>query len=121
MAAEKFWAAEDAYFMLRGQFDTGRISQQQFEEKLRAQMVQDARGRYWMLGADSGKWYFYDGQNWVQGDPLAGAAPLSATPRRTPANPATASQLGIEPADSPPATAASAPGERSFPVLPFLL
>ena len=32
-------------------------------------------GRYWMLGADSGKWYYYDGARWIQGEPYAGATP----------------------------------------------
>jgi hypothetical protein len=28
-------------------------------------------GRYWMLGADSGKWYVHDGQTWVEAAPPA--------------------------------------------------
>ena len=55
MAAEKFRASEDAYFRLRGQFDTGRITAEQFDERVRELAVQDAQGRYWMPGADSGK------------------------------------------------------------------
>lgn len=74
MAADKYRHAEEEYFRLRGQFDTGRLSQEDFDEKLRALMVQDEQGRYWMLGADSGKWYYYDGAKWVTGDPFPGAA-----------------------------------------------
>ena len=53
---DQYQHSEDEYFKLRGQFDTGRLTQEEFDEKLRALMVQDEQGRYWMLGADSGKW-----------------------------------------------------------------
>jgi len=32
-------------------------------------MVEDAQGKFWMLGADSGKWYVHDGQTWVEAEP----------------------------------------------------
>src|ERR1700694_4082842 len=113
MAADKFRHAEDEYFKLRGQFDTGRLTQDQFDEKLRELMQQDEQGRYWMLGADSAKWYFYDGTKWVQGAPYQGAeipiAPAQETGSYTPANPPasppaspTTSPPPVSPTTSPP-------------------
>lgn len=119
MAADKYRHAEDEYFKLRGQFDAGRISQEQFDEKLRALMQQDAQGRYWMLGADSAKWYFYDGAKWVQGDPYPGAPvppPLTAAPPLPPPAaslaPSVAPALSIPPASLP---------KRSLPLVPLLI
>lgn len=119
MAADKYRHAEDEYFKLRGQFDTGRLSQEQFDEKLRALMLQDEQGRYWMLGADSGKWYYYDGTKWVQGDPYPGAsmpppvvAAAAVPPSTSPASP---------PSPLSPASPSSSPGGRRIPLVPILV
>ncbi len=120
---DRYKHAEEEYFKLRGQFDTGRITQEQFDEKLRELMIQDANGRYWMIGADSGKWYFYDGAKWVQGEPYVGAsppplaAPVEALPAAPPSLPSAnvpASQLAFI---QPPPTASA----RSFPLVPILI
>lgn len=103
---DRYRQAEQEYFKLRGQFDTGRISQEQFDEKLRELIQQDAQGRYWMLGADSGKWYFYDGTKWVQGDPYAGAAPPPVA--APPAPPVTTSP-------TPPSTGRTEPRASAAP------
>ena len=115
MAADKFKHAEEEYFKLRGQFDTKRITQEQFDEKLRALMVQDEQGRYWMLGADSGKWYYYDGAKWVQGDPYPGASmppPLAAPSEMHPVSSPDAARA---PVSAPPAR-----GQRNL-LLPILI
>jgi len=121
MAADKYRHAEDEYFKLRGQFDTGRISQEQFDEKLRALMQQDTQGRYWMLGADSAKWYFYDGAKWVQGDPYAGATappPLTAPPPAALPAPFVPPMPPVAPVSS----VAPAPlSKRSMPLVPLLI
>lgn len=125
MAAEQYKNAEDAYFKLRGQFDTGRLTQDQFDEKLRELMVQDSQGRYWMLGADSGKWYFYDGAKWVQGEPYTGAPPpvaeataaaaLAAKPVNAPA------PLPSPAAPPAPPSAVAKENARGIPLVPILL
>ena len=118
MAADKYRHAEDEYFKLRGQFDTGRLTQEQFDEKLRALMLQDEQGRYWMLGADSGKWYYYDGTKWVQGDPYPGASmpPPIALAALPPSSPPPVSSVGVPPASAPPAAA-----KRGLPIVPILI
>jgi hypothetical protein len=32
-------------------------------------MLQDAQGRWWMLGPDTGKWHVHDGTTWVEAQP----------------------------------------------------
>lgn len=133
---DQYRHAEAEYFKLRGQFDTGRMTREQFDEKLRELIQQDQQGRYWMLGADSGKWYFYDGANWVQGDPYSGTAapapPPPIEPRPVPpAAPARVEHVAERPKPAPtaarpaPAAAPTAPpsdsNARAFPLVPVLL
>lgn len=51
---------------LQGELAAGRVSHQQFEAAINAIRVQDQNGRYWMLGAYDGIWYYYDGRSWVR-------------------------------------------------------
>lgn len=64
-----FKKAEDEFFMLKGRLSAGRITQEEFEASLKGLMTQDAEGRYWIIGADSGKWYVHNGESWVEGQP----------------------------------------------------
>lgn len=77
MSNDKFRQAEDQFFLLRGQFESKRITREQFDAALKELMVQDADGRYWMIGADSGKWYMHDGKNWVEAQPPSTSVPPS--------------------------------------------
>lgn len=123
MAEDQYRNAEDQYFKLRGQFDTGRLTQEQFDEKLRELMIHDAQGRYWMLGADSGKWYYYDGAKWVQGEPYAGATPPPmAVPveARPLSSPDTAPPL-VPLTVNPPASSSSSAPSRGVPLVPILI
>jgi len=76
MSNDQFRKAEDQFFLLKGQLAAGRITQEQFDAALKQLMVQDAQGRYWMLGPDTGKWYVNDGQNWVEQNPAMASATL---------------------------------------------
>jgi hypothetical protein len=66
---------------LKKDLDAGEIDEREFEVELRKLQVVDDQGRYWMIGAQSGLWYFYDGEKWVQGEPPAEAEAVAA---RTP-------------------------------------
>jgi uncharacterized membrane protein len=68
-SAETYKRAEDEYFRLKGRLSAGRLTEEQFQAAVKELMVQDAQGRYWMLGVDTGKWYFHNGQTWVEGQP----------------------------------------------------
>jgi hypothetical protein len=91
MSTDPFKKSEDEYFRLRGQFGAGRITREEFERALHDLIVQDAEGRYWMLGPDSGKWYIHKGKDWVEEQPpgmssgaVIPSAQQSVTRSRTP-------------------------------------
>lgn len=71
MMQERFRNAELEYLKLRGEFDAGRLGADQLDDALRELSVQDTRGRSWMLGANTGRWYVYNGSAWVESDPFA--------------------------------------------------
>lgn len=65
----RFEQAEEEFYRLRGQFAVGRISAEEFDAALQKLSVQDEEGRVWMLGANTGRWYYISPQ-WVEGEPL---------------------------------------------------
>lgn len=87
MNPDPFNHAEDEYFRLKGQFATGRITREQFEAALKGLMAQDAEGRYWMMGVDSGKWYVHKDGQWIEGTPpgMQPAKPMTMPERGAPA------------------------------------
>jgi hypothetical protein len=38
-------------------------------------MVQDGQGRWWMIGYETGQWYYHDGEKWVSGTPTTSTGP----------------------------------------------
>ncbi len=58
------------YTELKEQFDQGRLSADNFEKRVNEMTVTDVRGDLWQIGVSSGKWYRYDGQNWVEDMPF---------------------------------------------------
>ncbi len=78
-AAERFKNVEAEYFRLRGQLAAGRITHAQLEATLKEMMLQDAQGRWWTLGVDSGKWYVRQGETWIESAPPV--APTGASPQ----------------------------------------
>jgi len=81
-----FKEAEERFYELKGRLDAGAISQEEFKAQLEGLKVQDSQGRYWMVGVQSGKWYFYDGTRWIRAEPPgeAGEAPPSEEAPRGP-------------------------------------
>jgi len=84
---------ERHFFELKGKLDVGVITEEQFKAQVQQLRFQDKQGRWWMLGAQSGKWYAYDGTRWIPGQPPidvpslqdasrspAAAVPAPATP-----------------------------------------
>jgi ribosomal protein L40E len=62
---------EKAFVKLKGKFRRGKISRQKFVDGLRKLRFKDDEGRFWMIGARSGKWYFFDGKDWIESDPTS--------------------------------------------------
>lgn len=66
---------ESAFMLLRRKFRTREISRREFIDELKRLRIRDRQGRFWMIGAQSGKWYFFDGREWVQSAPPEEEAP----------------------------------------------
>ena len=66
-----FKETERAFQSLRGQFRGKEISRREFIDRLKKLRLRDSQGRFWMIGAQSGKWYFFDGSDWIPSDPPA--------------------------------------------------
>ncbi len=60
---------ESKYADLKRTFEEGQLSAEAFQSEVDDLRSQDAHGRYWMIGAESGAWYYYDGAEWTQADP----------------------------------------------------
>ncbi len=66
---DAFQQAEEKFFKLRGKFAAGRISAEEFDAALQELVVQDDEGRVWMLGANTGRWYYTTSPQWVEAEP----------------------------------------------------
>jgi len=99
MMHPEFQAAEARFRTLRAQYESGALSKARFETALRDLMVRH-EGRYWSIGAGSGKWFVADGERWVETPPPAGTKARSAQPgasatsRLSPARRAMAARWG---------------------------
>ncbi|MGB9894077.1 MAG: double zinc ribbon domain-containing protein, partial [Candidatus Saccharicenans sp.] len=80
MVNKKFRETEINFAQLRKQFFRGEISREQFADSLKKLRLVDDQGKCWMIGAQSGKWYYYDGQVWRQSDPPADQEDLVLCP-----------------------------------------
>jgi len=69
MQEKSFKEVELKFTQLRKQFLRGELTREQFAGFLKELRLLDREGRCWMLGAQSGKWYYYDGKNWIQSEP----------------------------------------------------
>lgn len=66
---KRFKEVEEAFGHLKRDFRLGRISRQEFIDRLERLRLKDEEGRFWMIGVRSGKWYYFDGKEWVQSEP----------------------------------------------------
>lgn len=66
---DQFREVEAVFDGLREKFGQGKISQREFIDSLKSLRIRDEEGRFWMIGAQSGKWYYFDGTDWVQAKP----------------------------------------------------
>jgi Tol biopolymer transport system component/LysM repeat protein len=60
---------ERRYQVLVNDFQAGKIGEEKFVSEVDDLQFQDEWGRYWMMGAQTGAWHYYDGQSWHQADP----------------------------------------------------
>jgi hypothetical protein len=51
---------------LKEHYEKGVKSEEEYGHLLEVFKFMDEYGRYWTIGAQSGVWYYHDGENWVQ-------------------------------------------------------
>jgi hypothetical protein len=66
---DPFREAEATYALLRDKFNDKRISSQEFSDSLKQLRIKDEDGRFWVIGARSGKWYAFENGEWVEAKP----------------------------------------------------
>ncbi len=62
---------EKAFGIMKGKYRRGKISRQKFVDGLKKLRFMDDEGRFWMIGARSSQWYYFEGKDWIQSDPTS--------------------------------------------------
>jgi hypothetical protein len=99
-----FKDVEEKFKQLKSQFVAGQLSELEFKARLKEMMFQDDQGRWWMIGYETGLWYYNDGINWVKSEP-----PGFSGPEMVPETPSVleTAKPSLGPADKPNLPAAS--------------
>jgi hypothetical protein len=66
---DQFREAEATFSLLRAKFEQKKISPQEFADSLKQLRIKDDEGRFWVIGAQSGRWYAFEGGEWVEAKP----------------------------------------------------
>ncbi len=66
---DQFKEIEETFNELKKKFREKEISRGEFIDELKKLKLKDEKGRFWMIGSRTGKWYCFDGTDWVQSDP----------------------------------------------------
>ncbi len=67
--ADQFRDAEATFSLLREKFKDKKISPQEFAASLKQLRIKDEEGRFWVIGAQSGKWYAFENGEWFEAKP----------------------------------------------------
>jgi membrane peptidoglycan carboxypeptidase len=80
-----FQQVERKVKVLRARYQAGYLTREQLQNELRSLMILGEDGRWWMLGLESDRWYYYDGRNWIADTPPGYEQPVkgSAVPTET--------------------------------------
>lgn len=118
-----FEEAQRKYYRLRGKHAAGRLSDAEFQAAVDDLSLQDEQGRWWAIGAESGKWYVSQAGEWVQAEPQRAtsgrACPQCGAPVREGASfcGSCGHRLGGRPAEArstaPRVSSAAVPPQRS--------
>ncbi len=66
---ERFIKVEQEFILLRKDYQQEKITEREFKDRLKELRLTDKNGRCWTIGAKTGRWYFYDGKDWVESNP----------------------------------------------------
>jgi hypothetical protein len=69
LGRDNFAQAEAELAQLRKDVTAKRLTPQEFKARLQRLFVRDALGNLWMLNAQDGLWYRYNGTKWVRANP----------------------------------------------------
>ena len=64
-----FQSVQASFEGLKKRFRNGEISKQNFIEEIKKLRLKDDHGRFWTIGFQTGKWYYFDGKDWLPGEP----------------------------------------------------
>ncbi len=67
--ADRFREVEETFALLREKFNNRKISEREYVDSLKQLRIKDEDGRFWMIGARTGKWYTSDGGEWTEAKP----------------------------------------------------
>lgn len=65
----RFKEVEKEFYSLQKEFKSKKISAAEFRARLKKLRLRDSRGKYWTIGARTGKWYVFDGKKWIEDKP----------------------------------------------------
>lgn len=82
-----FQEAEKTYKDLKAQHAAGKLSDADFEAQVGKLKMQDAQGKWWQIGVQTGEWYVHDGQKWSKAKPPAETPPAPPPPSEPSAMP----------------------------------
>lgn len=115
-----FQDAEKTYKDLKAQHESGKLSDSTFEAEVGKLRLQDAQGRWWQIGVQTGEWYMHDGQKWNKAKPpVTSPTPSEAAP--SPEITAVLPRPGAAPKATPAAKAEPAPKKNGGKTLPARL
>jgi F0F1-type ATP synthase assembly protein I len=67
--SKPFKDVENEFEGLKKKFRQKKISEPEYKQQLKSLRLRDKDGRFWTIGAQTGKWYYFDGEAWVQAQP----------------------------------------------------
>lgn len=66
---KKFKDVEEEFSQLKDNFREKKISSKDFKAGLKKLRLKDGKGKWWTIGAQTGKWYYFDESNWIEANP----------------------------------------------------
>lgn len=66
---DRFREVEETFARLSRKYHDRAISQRDYIDSLKQLRIKDEEGRFWMIGAQSGHWYCFDGGGWTRAKP----------------------------------------------------
>ena len=66
---DRFKDFEKDFYKLKEDYRKKKISEEEYRARLKSLHLRDQKGRNWTIGAQSGKWYCYDGTQWLESKP----------------------------------------------------